>query len=176
MNTTWWLKKLIQDPVRIGSVAPSSKALAELMTRDIPVQAQVLELGPGSGAITEFILAKISDSTRLTLVEADPDMHQICKNRFSGATVQLCDAEDYLQRDSASYGCIVSGIPFASMDKAKRNRVFNLIRERLRDDGSFTMFQYSLTTLDELKNIFGSVRISFTLFNLPPAFVFSCKK
>jgi len=167
---------MARDPAGIGSVAPSGSALAKLMTRDIPAKARVLELGPGSGSVTEFILKRLDHPSRLTLIEADHEMHGICSSKFPGVTVQHGDVEDFLCADHMTYDFIISGIPFAAMDKAKRGRVFILIRDHLADGGAYIMFQYSTTTQGELKCIFGSVKTAFTPLNIPPAFVFTCKK
>jgi len=172
----WWLKKLAKNPAVIGSVAPSGPSLARLMAQDIRPGMKVLELGPGNGAITEHILKKLKDPARLSLVEYDRDMADMCRDKFPGTTVYQDDAEKLLSQDSAYYDAIVSGIPFAAMDKAKRQRVFNHVRDRLNNGGTFIMFQYSLTTLGELKTIFRKVKIGFTPLNIPPAFVFFCKK
>ncbi|MBI5654916.1 methyltransferase domain-containing protein [Candidatus Uhrbacteria bacterium] len=172
----WWLKKLVKNPAVIGSVAPSGPSLAKLMTRDIPTHARVLELGPGEGAITQQILKKLSSPSQLELIEFDRDLGQICRTKFPGVAVHHGDVEDFLRDNDKRYDFIVSGIPFAAMDKAKRQRVFNLIRDHLADDGSYVMFQYSVTTLGELKKIFRDVDTGFTPLNVPPAFVFTCKK
>jgi phospholipid N-methyltransferase len=172
----WWLKKLAKNPAVIGSVAPSGPSLAGLMTHDLRSGMRVLELGPGSGAITEHILKKLKNPADLTLVEYDQELAAVCGKKFPGVSVHCGDAETLLARDAAYYDAIISGIPFAAMDKAKRQRVFNHVRDRLNNGGTFIMFQYSVTTLNELKAIFREVKTGFTPLNIPPAFVFFCKK
>ncbi len=172
----WWLKKLAKNPAVIGSVAPSGPSLSNLMTRGIRPGMKVLELGPGSGAITGHILKKLKDAAGLSLVEYDPDMAALCRKRFPGVTVHQGDAEKLLMQDTGYYDAIISGIPFAAMDKAKRQRVFGHVRDRLTNGGTFVMFQYSVTTLNELKSVFREVKTGFTPLNIPPAFVFFCKK
>jgi len=172
----WWLKKLAKNPAVIGSVAPSGPSLANLMSKGIKPGMKVLELGPGSGAITEHILKRLASPADLTLVEYDHELASVCRGKFSGSTVRHGDAEQILAQDPAFYDAIISGIPFAAMDKAKRQRIFNQVRERLTDGGTFVMFQYSVTTLGELKAVFREVKTGFTPLNIPPAFVFFCKK
>lgn len=170
-----WLKKFVKNPREIGSVAPSSPALGELMTGSIPSDARVLELGPGSGAITTYILQKISAPSRLTLLESDEELARQCQTKFPGITMWNADVEDALMAHTDTFDVILSGIPFAVMEKEKRLRVFQLIKERLSAGGQFIMFQYSISTRDELASIFGTVTTKFTPWNVPPAFVFVAK-
>lgn len=171
-----WLKRFFKNPKEIGSVAPSSPALGELMTEGLASDARVLELGPGDGAITEHILKKLTDASRLTLVESDAELADICSKRFPGAKVVHADVETVLRSDAGMFDAIISGIPFVNMDEHKRNRVFGLIKQRLSPDGHFVMFQYTITTRDELSRIFGHIETRFTPWNVPPAFVFIAKK
>ena len=49
----------LRDPFRVGAAAPSSRALAAMMTAEItPALGPVIELGPGSGVFTRAILAR----------------------------------------------------------------------------------------------------------------------
>ncbi|MFZ6014937.1 MAG: class I SAM-dependent methyltransferase [Patescibacteria group bacterium] len=171
-----WLIKFFKHPREIGSIAPSSSGLGRLMTKNIPSSAKILELGPGDGAITQFIVPKLSNPSQLTLIESNQELAQICQNKFPTCNIITADAETILANDAQLYDFIISGIPFAGMHADKRNRLFNLIRNRLNDQGSFIMFQYSILTRGELKTIFKTVTTNFTFWNLPPAFVFTCKK
>ena len=55
-----FLLRVLNNPRNIGAVAPSSVALARALAAEIP-HGPVLELGPGTGVITEAILARIVD-------------------------------------------------------------------------------------------------------------------
>lgn len=171
-----WLAKFVRHPRRVGAVAPSSASLGRLMTRDIRPTERVLELGPGTGAITPFILERLDGPGRLTMIEIDPDFAAECRARFPGANVIRGDIADILARDAESYDVIVSGIPFAAMEKSRAEDIFRLIRDRLADGGRFVMFQYSKRTLKEIERVFGDVEIRFTPWNVPPAFVYVARK
>jgi len=170
-----WLIKFFKAPDEIGSVAPSSPRLARLMVRDIQASSEVLEIGPGNGAITQYLLKRLARPEQLTMVEMDAEFVRILGQRFPGAIVILDDAEHILSQTDRSYDFIVSGIPFANMIADKRARMFSLIRDRLKPGGAFIMFQYSILTRGELKKLFATVKTDFTPFNIPPAFVFTCR-
>jgi phospholipid N-methyltransferase len=170
-----WLIKFFKSPRQIGSIAPSSKSLGKLMTKSLPQNARILELGSGSGSITECILSQISDPTLLTSVEADTELCLICQNKFPDITCYNQDIQEILSQEK-SYDFIISGIPFAAMQEKRRHQLFHLIHERLTPGGAFIMFQYSTLTRNELREIFDDLTTDFTPWNLPPAFVFTCIK
>ena len=54
-----FLREWLSDPLRVASIMPSGRALAEIMTRELdPSSAPVIELGPGTGAFTTALLAR----------------------------------------------------------------------------------------------------------------------
>src|SRR6185369_8158951 len=65
-----WIKK----PLAVGAVTPSSKPLARTMAQyvDPDGDGPVIELGPGTGPITEALLEQGVDPARLVLVEFNP--------------------------------------------------------------------------------------------------------
>ena len=63
-------RSLAANPRAVSAIAPSSPALADLITSEInPSAAPVLELGPGTGVFTEALLRRGIDESDLTLVE-----------------------------------------------------------------------------------------------------------
>ena len=171
-----WLIKFLKSPKNIGSIAPSSRFLARLMVQDIQKHHKVLELGPGSGVFTKYILNKINHPQQLQLVEIDAEYAQYCQDKFPQINVHHLDLEVFLQNNEEKFDIIISGIPFALIDLQKRQYLFQQIKEKLNKNGRFIMFQYSVLSKKELSEIFNKVEIKSTLINLPPAFVFTCFK
>ncbi len=169
---TPWIGKLLKAPREIGAIAPSSSFLGELMTETLPRDASVLEIGPGTGAITDHIVMRLASESQLTLVELDEQFASHCRERFSKATVIWNDAELFLQTEPRTYEYILSGVPFGAMGTDKHNRLLNLIHARLAPGGSLIMFQYSIRSYAELVQRFDSVKMKFMPWNLPPAVVF----
>lgn len=171
------LARFIQNPLQIGAVAPSSPWLASAMVRQADLSGNVLELGAGTGPITKRLLVKM-DPAAFETVELDPALVQHLQKRFPQARVHAEDAEAFLQRTNKRYRSILSGIAFVWMEKDKRHRLFELIRDRLEPGGRFVMFQYSKITEAELRSVFGDSAVTsvFVPLNIPPAFVFTCRK
>ncbi|MGZ5939428.1 MAG: class I SAM-dependent methyltransferase, partial [Rhizomicrobium sp.] len=70
-----FLRGLIASPRGVGAIAPSSPALARAVAAQVdPAKpGPILELGPGTGAITKELLGRGVAPERLTLIEYDPD-------------------------------------------------------------------------------------------------------
>ncbi|MFN5719198.1 MAG: class I SAM-dependent methyltransferase, partial [Bradyrhizobium sp.] len=102
-------------PGRVGAIAPSGAALAELITRDINANTgPVLELGPGTGAFTYQLLKRGVRQQDLTLIEYGSDFMRLLQLRFPGARVLWMDAARLASErlyDGAPVGAVVSGLP-----------------------------------------------------------------
>src|SRR5260370_36253978 len=120
-----WLEK----PLAVGAVTPSSRALARTMAAyvDPSVPGAVIELGPGTGPITEALIAQGIDPLRLVLVEFDATFCRLLSARFPGATVVQGDAyglkrllAGLLQEPAAA---VVSGLPLFTKPLPTRLRL-----------------------------------------------------
>ena len=167
-------------PGRVGAIAPSGAALAELITREItPSSAPILELGPGTGAFTYHLLKRGIRQQDLTLVEYGSDFMKLLQIRFPGARVLWMDAArlagEHLY-DGAPVGAVVSGLPLLSMSPRKIMGVLTDAFHYLREDGAFYQFTYGprCPVAKQIRERLGleSKRIGRTLRNLPPATVY----
>src|SRR3546814_7721642 len=86
------LRALISDPQRVSALAPSSTALADLITSEItPASAPVIELGPGTGVFTRALLARGVPREDLVLVEAGADFARSLQLRFPDVRILAID-------------------------------------------------------------------------------------
>ena len=72
-----------------NSKAPSGRVLARTMARYVEPElpGPVVELGPGTGPVTEALVDHGVDPARLVLVEFNPTFCQLLRARFPAATV-----------------------------------------------------------------------------------------
>src|SRR6266849_10667054 len=84
----------IEKPLTTGAVTPSGRALARTMASYVDPRrpGPVIELGPGTGPVTEALLAQGIDPSRLMLVEFDPIFCRLLRARYPAATVVQGDA------------------------------------------------------------------------------------
>ncbi|MGY4359215.1 phospholipid N-methyltransferase [Bradyrhizobium sp. i1.7.7] len=110
-------------PRRVGAIAPSGAALADLITREITATTgPILELGPGTGAFTYKLLKRGVRQQDLTLIEYGSDFTKLLQIRFPGARVLWMDAGRLTTErlyDGAPVGAVVSGLPLLNMSTRK---------------------------------------------------------
>lgn len=174
-----FLRAWMSNPMRVGAVAPSGPALAELITRDISAATgPVLELGPGTGIFTRALLARGVAERDLTLVELGSDFSAMLAIRFPEAKLLRLDAARLpaIDENSCFYGAAVSGLPLLSMPPRKVYAILRAVRDRLRPDGALYQFTYGMRPpvprpiLDRLGLV--ATRTGLVLMNVPPAAVY----
>ena len=180
-----FLRAWAKDPLGIAAVAPSSPALAKLITAEItPDMAPVIELGPGTGVFTKALLARGLKQSDLILVEYEADFAHLLAARFPQATVLRGDAarvkkhRGLLNGDLA--GATISGLPILNMNARQQMMIMRGCFELMRPGGRFFQFTYSPVcpirrpVLDRLG--LRVRRLSSTLRNLPPAAVYEISR
>jgi len=177
VDWTRFLLRVLRNPRNVGAVAPSSRALARAMAVQIP-SGPVLELGPGTGVITEAILERGIAPRDLTLVEYDPDFVVLLRARFPGVTVIRGDAFDLAKTlgRTAPFGAIVSGLPLLNFPREARARLLEEIFARLKSDAPFVQFSYGVKPPVPAPEGASVTRAAFIPFNIPPARVWVYRK
>jgi len=168
----------------VGSMTPSSRFLAAKMLNHISIEEAkvVVELGPGTGVFTEKILEKMGENTQLIVVELNDDFYNTLQNKFHHPNLHLKHGSaDQIGIYLKEYGfekadLIISSLPLANFPSDLRKNVIETAKNCLDDKGKFVQFQYSLQSLKTLKRNFHLVKVEFTAFNFPPAFVYTCSK
>jgi phosphatidylethanolamine/phosphatidyl-N-methylethanolamine N-methyltransferase len=145
-----FLRSWIEKPLHMGAVMPSSKVLARTMAQfvDPSLKGPVVELGPGTGAITNALIERGVDPAQLVLVEYDPGFCALLRDRYPSATVIQGDAYS-LQTSlwnvlGIPASAIVSGLPLVTKPMSRR---VALLREAfaLTEPGApFIQFTYSV--------------------------------
>ena len=176
-----FLYKFIQKPKEIGSVVPSSSFLTKKMLANLPWDniETLVELGAGTGVFTKFITENKKESCQIFVIEQDTDMRKSLQDKYPtfhyGAKAEKLDW--LLQRsDLPQVDCIVSGLPFAAFSESLREKIMLAVNHSLKPGGIFVAFQYSLQMRKTLNKNFDEVKIGFVPLNMPPAFVYCCKK
>jgi phosphatidylethanolamine/phosphatidyl-N-methylethanolamine N-methyltransferase len=142
----------LDNPLIAGAVSPSGRFLARMMARYVdPLDtAPIIELGPGTGAITEALLARGVAPERLHLVEFDENFCKLLKRRFPGINIIKGDAYsltktlgDRLDQPAAS---IVSSLPLLMKPEAQRLSLLGDAFDCMAPNGCFIQFTYGLVS------------------------------
>ena len=178
-----FLRSWIEKPLRMGAVMPSGKILARTMAQyvDVNSTAPVVELGPGTGAITNALIEHGIDQKRLVLVEYNPGFCALLRDRYPQATVVQGDA--YALRASlgdvlsAPASAVVSGLPLVTQPMLKRLKLIRDAFVALAPGAPFVQFTYSVAPPIP-KSLPGvSTQASERIWmNLPPARVWVYRK
>lgn len=142
------LGRFVRNPRTVGAVAPSSRALARAMVAGLNMSggARIVELGPGTGAITREIVPRLGPHARCLAIDIDPAFVTRLK-RDHPQIEAVCGSAADLPQVLASLGFdrvdhILSGLPFASLPSAVTERILDAIAHVLPRGGTFTTFQY----------------------------------
>jgi phosphatidylethanolamine/phosphatidyl-N-methylethanolamine N-methyltransferase len=145
-----FIRSWIQKPLTMGAVTPSGKVLARAMARyvDPDGEGPVIELGPGTGPVTEALIEHGVHPSRLVLVEFNPKFCQLLSQRFPEATVVQADA--YRLRESLAMltrhqaAAVVSGLPLMTKPLRMRLRLLREALALLKPNAPFVQFTYAV--------------------------------
>ena len=191
-NDHWlFLTHFRKSPRTVGAIAPSSQQLARRMLDGLELtpRTRLVELGPGTGAITGEIDRRLPESASCLAIDIDPVFSARVGVRWP-RIVSVCDRAERLaeiagSRDLLPVDHIVSGLPFASLPAASASAIVAAIVASLRAGGTFTTFQYvhaygfpsASAVRQTLTREMGSLPTSsMVLGNLPPALVLRWRK
>ncbi|MDE2464309.1 MAG: methyltransferase domain-containing protein [Alphaproteobacteria bacterium] len=169
-----FLRGLIASPKGVGAIAPSSAALA----RAIAAQADpdrpgpVLELGPGTGVVTEALIARGFRADRITAIEYDPEFVRRVRERCPGVNVIQGDAfalDTTLKPEDTGFCAIISGIPLLNWPIERRKALIEGALARVQPGAPLIQFSYGLTPPMPATERFDVRRAAVIWANLPPA-------
>jgi phosphatidylethanolamine/phosphatidyl-N-methylethanolamine N-methyltransferase len=171
-----FIRSWFEKPLSTGAVMPSSKALARTMAQYVDPQASgpVIELGPGTGPVTEALVRRGVDPARLVLVEFNPDFCRLLRTRYPAATVVQGDAyrlrrllETYVREPAAA---VVSGLPLVTKPLRTRLRLIADAMGLLAPGAPFVQFTYAMVPpIPKALSGIKAEASELIWLNLPPA-------
>ncbi|MEI9996148.1 MAG: methyltransferase domain-containing protein [Rhizomicrobium sp.] len=171
-----FLRGLLASPKGVSAILPSSPALAAALAAQIDPSAgaPVLELGPGTGAVTQAIVARGIAPGRITAVEFDPRFAQMLTARFPGLRVVRGDAFDLtatLGPPRREYAAVMSGLPLISFPVAARRAVIDDALARMPPGAPFIQVSYRAAPALPPSPQMTVTRAAFVWRNVPPGYV-----
>ena len=182
-----------------ASLFPSSRFLASALLRaiDFSTARVIVELGVGTGAITKEILRRLNPGAVLLGVDLNAAFvnhvrRKIQDSRFIPILGRAERLGTLLGRHGiARADAIVSSLGLTAMMPAQRSTIVKQVAAHLTRDGVLTQYQYlhasggpnwasslGLARFAEkefLKGHFRHVACERVIWNLPPAWVYTCK-
>ena len=174
-----FLRQFLRHPMRVASVAPSSRFLLRRIVAAGAIERAglVVELGPGTGGTTRALLQALPKHGKLLAIEVDPCLHgavsSIADPRLIAHRGSACDLLEILARHGlADADAVVSGIPFSTIGRSRGERIAAAIADSLAPDGRFVAYQASARVADLCRPHLGHPRVTTELRNIPPMRVF----
>ncbi len=175
-----FLRRWLANPLKVGAVLPSSRALARLVARHTRIGPDdvVIELGAGTGAVTKALLAARIPAERLYVIEIDADLCAFLRRELPQVQVIQGDAtrlaEMLPSKLHTKVSTVISGIPMVPMPVAWQKRFIASCFEVMAPGGRLLQYTYSLVSpLPESKLALMGKREGMTFLNMPPASVWS---
>jgi phosphatidylethanolamine/phosphatidyl-N-methylethanolamine N-methyltransferase len=176
MGRRAFLKSLAERPKLTGAVAPSGKALTRLMASyvDPADPLPVLELGPGTGVVTEALIERGVAPGKIVAVEYNPDFCAHLAGRFPAAAIVEGDAYDLGKtlpaHQSGPFSAVVSSLPLVTRPYPVRQSLIEQALDRMAPGRPLIQFSYSLfPPVKPVAGRFTVTRSNWIFMNLPPA-------
>lgn len=177
-----FLRKFLRHGNRIAAVAPSSPELSGAMSEQVSGSRPqtIVELGAGTGAVTEAALERKHPGSRLVAVELDPEFAAILRARCPAAEVVEADVRDL---DAAlaplALGVIdlvISCLPVPSLPRGTNEALFAWLARRAGEAcfSQLTLVPWLFQATYE--RMFEEVRFHLVWRNLPPGGVYHCRR
>lgn len=180
----------------VGAVAPSSRYLTQAMLKSLPLATArvIVELGPGTGCMTRALLDLIPFNATLLAFEINPRFSWYLRSSISDPRLVVIDASaetvqnEVRRRGYERANAIVSSLALGFMAEELRHTFLAQLGSCLDHAGIFTQYQYfhrlqikngqvkKFRLANLLRGYFSSVEQRIIWRNLPPAFVFTCRK
>jgi len=184
-------REAVRGPRRIGALAPTTRTLACELVRQCGVESAdaIVELGAGTGIITEQILRWKRPDASVLAVERDAGFAWELARRFPEVEVAECCASRLAERMEIfglePAGSIVSTLPWGIFDPELQWRILRQARSALAPGGTFgTIACFGWHWLEAgrcfrnlLREAFGDVTVTRVFWNnVPPAFLYLARR
>lgn len=182
--TAHFYREWLRRPLAVAAVSPSGKALAGVVAAAVGEARSVVELGAGTGALTEALVAR--GIPRLLVIESNPTFCHLLRRRFPGLVVIEGDAlhaAELLATTEVPAGTadvVVSGLGMLTRPREEQQRLLEAMLALVRPDGHIVQFTYS-PFFPVARGLLGEMglearREGMTWRNLPPASVFVLRR
>lgn len=166
------LNEIMRAPREIGAICPSSARLGDAMASPIgPDDGLVVELGGGTGVITESLLRSGIAPRKLVVIEKSATFASLLRRRFPHIEVIHADAADMpAVLRQVAVKAVVSCLPLRSLPDDVVARITGTWARSLAVGGRVIQFTYSPFAGSAWRDA-GLTRIGSDIVwaNLPPA-------
>ncbi len=186
-DTLTFALEFTRSPLDVASLVPSSLPVCRALALPVPETGHpvVVELGAGSGVVTEEVRQRLGGRGRHLAVELNARFAATLAERFPDIEVLHIDAQEVpalLHDRGLRADVVISGLPWAAFPDASLHR---RLAGAMTAHGAFTQLGYAATRwagpartqLAHLQPVFEEVTTSRTVWrSLPPAVVHTARR
>ena len=150
-----FLRQTVRRFHHTGAVAPSSASVARALAAPLAKRSgepiEILEAGPGTGALTVTLVKYLKPGDRLTLCEINGEFVEHLERRFAEdptlrpwrhqVTIHHGPVEDL--DASRRFAHIICGLPFNNFDPGVVRHIFDTFERALIPGGTINFFEYA---------------------------------
>lgn len=172
-----FLKSLLKSPLAVGALLPSSPHLSRLIASHVDWgSSHVLEVGAGTGSITEALLSRGLPADQLFIIERDPALVAHLRRRFPEVRVRCGDAEHagaILSEEGISQvHTLISSLPVRNLNGDDRVAIIQGMMKALAADGQLIQYTYAANCPFPTARLgLHAERLGRSWMNIPPAVV-----
>ena len=187
MSTLEYLRAVVRD-IHVASITPTSNVGVKYVCRRIDFDKRnvLVEYGPGTGVFTDYILPRVSQDSKIILIERNREFVTLLKRKYRDPRIHVyhatADEVMPLLRDCGeSYAnYILSGIPFSLFTDEYREEVVSATYNAIAPEGKFLPYQFFVQRDRQLKQYlnryFALVESEYFLRNIPPMRIYAALK
>lgn len=169
---------------KVGSVMPSSRGLALKMVKgvDFDKAKVIVELGPGTGAITKCIVPKLKPDTLFISIEINDVFVRRLHEDYPQDNVEfICDSVENIpeilkERGIEKVDAYISSLPISIFPKEMTAKLTQDMIDTIADDGVYVQYQYSLHKRKMIEANWKVLKKAIQVLNVPPSIVYTCNK
>jgi len=172
-----FIRSLPRNPLAVGALVPSSPQLSRLIASHVGCgSSHVLEVGAGTGSITDALLSGGLPANRLLVIERDPSLVAHLRKRFPNIRIHCGDAEHagaILGEEGISQvQTLISSLPIRNLKGDDRIAIVRGMMKALAVDGQLIQFTYAANCPFPTARLgLHAERLGRVWMNLPPAVV-----
>ncbi len=174
-----FFKQWLRSPKSMGSIIPSSRFLAKALAGEAAWTPgrYVVELGGGTGAITQGLLDRGIPADKLVVIELETHLYTYLKGRFPDLAVVQGDAtrlDEILERLGivGQVSTVISGLPMVQMPLDFQRAIIEQGFKAMGGKGAMLQYSYSPVSPIPAKKLGVKAEIARrVVLNVPPAFV-----
>ena len=139
--------RFLREPAQTGSVFPTSDRVAQELIEPLlhtSSPRRILEVGAGTGPVTDAIVAVIAPEDHVDVLEIDPQLCALLKDRFADhpeqVNVHCVAAQEW--RASMPYDVIITTVPFNNLSPALVDEILTSLEQAIKPGGVISYIEY----------------------------------